>query len=281
MKNVLPKFLFSLLLLFLFFLVNYTVIAQRLIANQINQLKVKTTTPRNYRPFLSLRTSARIAADTVFKDGASVYRFMMNLPEIGKLQQDNTGLVEISLPISESKSIDLELMPYSIFGKDFKVRNSRNEIIEPQNLGKFYHGIVKGDNFSIASISIIDGKISGVISQKSGNMNLGLEEESGNYILFNEQDLKQKPAFECGMDKLPVRVMGQNLLKEPTVSTSVLANVACGSVEVYMEADSALFAGQGGSIANTVNYVNSIFSKVATLYAGCPMRKNIRSWGKW
>ena len=56
--------------------------------------------------------------------------------------------------------------------------------------------------------------------------------------------------------------MGQNLIKQQ----ASLPNVACGSVEIYIEADYALYQAQGSSIPNTVSYVNSLFSNVATLY---------------
>ncbi|HAK78129.1 MAG TPA: hypothetical protein DCM71_14755 [Runella sp.] len=266
MKNFLPRRPIRLVWLLLCLWVSHNGFAQRTIANQINQIKGKVT-PKRYHPFSRSFSSARIAADTAFVEGATVHRFMMNQPEIGQLQQENSNFIEISLPVSATKNIELELVPYTIFGKNFKVLNAKNEVVEPQNLGKFYQGIVKGDNQSTASVSIIDGKISGIISQKTGNFNLGLEAKSGNYILFNEQELKQKSNFTCAADALPVRVMGQNLVKETPVTSSLASNVACGSVEIYLEADSALFVQQGGTIANTVSYINSIFSKVATLYS--------------
>ena len=266
MKNFLPKRPIRLVWLLLCVWVSHNGFAQRTIANQINQIKGKVT-PKRYRPFSTPFSSARIAADTAFVEGATVHRFLMNQPEVGQLQQDNSNFIEISLPVSATKSIELELVPYTIFGKNFKVLNAQNEVVEPQNLGKFYQGIVKGDNQSTASVSIIDGKISGIISQKTGNFNLGLEGDSGNYILFNEQDLKQKSNFTCATDEMPVRVMGQNLVKETPATSSLASNVACGSVEIYLEADSALFVQQGGTIANTVSYINSVFSKVATLYS--------------
>ncbi|AYQ33760.1 GEVED domain-containing protein [Runella sp. SP2] len=266
MKNILSRRPIQLVWLLICLWVSHNGFSQRTIANQINQIKGKTT-PKRYRPFSTPFSSARIAADTAFVEGATVHRFLMNKPEVGQLQLDNSNFIEISLPVSATKNIDLELVPYTIFGKNFKVLNAKNEVVEPQNLGKFYQGIVKGDNQSTASVSIIDGKISGIISQKAGNFNLGLEGDSGNYILFNEQDLKQKSNFTCATDEMPVRMMGQNLVKETPATSSLASNVACGSVEIYLEADSALFGQQGGSIANTVNYINSVFSKVATLYS--------------
>ena len=266
MKNILSRRPIRLVWLLICLWVSHNGIAQRTIANQINQIKGKVT-PKRYRPFSTPFSSARIAADTAFVEGATVHRFLMNQPEVGQLQQDNSNFIEISLPVSATKNIELELVPYTIFGKNFKVLNAKNEVVEPQNLGKFYQGIVKGDNQSTASVSIIDGKISGIISQKTGNFNLGLEGDSGNYILFNEQDLKQKSNFTCAADEMPVRIMGQNLVKETPATSSLASNVACGSVEIYLEADFALFGQQGSSIANTVSYINSVFSKVATLYS--------------
>jgi|GEM_PF-497065 len=265
MKNSLPRLPLGLLLCFICLWVSHNGFAQRSIANQIRQLKAKAT-PKNYRPFLPSPSTARMAADTAFVEGATVYRFKMNQPAVAQLQAEQNSFIEMSLPISATQTIDLELIPFSIFGPNFKVKNSKDEVVAPQDLGVFYQGIVKGDNQSIASISVINGEISGIISQKTGNLNLGREGGTLNYILFNDKDLKQKSDFVCGVAEAPVKAMGQNVLRQAAV-TSTTANVACGTVEVYIEADSALYVAQGSTIAGAVNYVSTIFSKVATLYA--------------
>jgi hypothetical protein len=250
------------LFLVIVFLIQHTSSAQNRIASQLNQARA-TTVSKKYTLFSSPLSSARLAADTVFVPGATVYRFSLNKETAILIESRSTPLLELSIPISATQSIDLELIPHIIFAPTFKVTNARGETIAPQALGSYYHGIIKGDPQSSASISIINGEISGIISNKDGNYNLGKEPKTTNYLFYNDKDLKQKPDFTCATPDAPVKAMGQNLIK----TEASLTNVACGSVEIYFEADNALYQAQGSSIPNTVSYINALFSNVATLYS--------------
>ncbi len=249
--------------LFLVFtlLIQHVSSAQNRIVNQLNQVRA-TTIAKKYALFSRPLSSARLAADTAFVPGARVYRFTLNKETAGLVENQPTPFLELSIPTSTAQPIDLELIPYTIFAPTFKVINARGETVAPQALGLYYHGIIKGDPQSSASISIINGELSGIISNKDGNYNLGKEPKTPNYIFYNDKDLRQKSDFTCATPDAPVKAMGQNLIKQE----ASLPNVACGSVEIYIEADNALYQAQGSTIPNTVNYVNSLFSNVATLY---------------
>ncbi|MEI7587459.1 M12 family metallo-peptidase, partial [Runella sp.] len=249
------------LFLVFIFLFQHVSSAQNRIVNQLNQVRA-TTIATKYTLFSRPLSSARLAADTSFVPGATVYRFDFNKETASLIENQPTPLLELSIPISATQPIDLELIPYTIFSPTFRVINARGETVAPQALGSYYHGIIKGDPKSSASISIINGEISGIISNKDGNYNLGKEPQTPNYIFYNDKDLRQKSNFTCATPDAPVKVMGQNLIKQQ----ASLPNVACGSVEIYFEADYALYQAQGSSIPNTVSYVNSLFSNVATLY---------------
>jgi hypothetical protein len=249
------------LFLVITFLIQHVSSAQNRIVNQLNQVRA-TTVSTKYTLFSRPLSSARLAADSVFVPGATVYRFSLNKETASLVENQPTPFLELSLPFSASQSFDLELIPFTIFSPTFKVTNARGETIAPQALGSYYHGIIKGDPQSAASISIINGEISGIISNKDGNYNLGKEPKTPNYIFYNDKDLRQKSDFTCGTPDAPVKAMGQNLIKQE----ASLTNVACGSVEIYLEADNALYQAQGSTIPTTVSYVNSLFSNVATLY---------------
>jgi trimeric autotransporter adhesin len=246
-----------------FFLLGWgqSVFAQNKLSAKVNQAKALNPVS-NYKVFSQPLAAARLASDTVFLEGASVYRFSLDAAELNRLSEEKKPYLEISLPLTLTQNIELELVPHTIFAPSFKVTDSKGQVLSPRNLGVFYQGIVKGDENSVVSISIINGEIAGIISQKTGNWNLGKEGNSSNYIFFNERDVKNKPIFNCTVQEPDVKAMGQNLIK----SQASLPNVACGSVEIYIEADNALYQAQGSSSTKTVSYVNSLFSKVATLY---------------
>ncbi len=259
-KVSLLKFKYAPVLHF-FVLFHTSVVAQNLLVNKINQARTTASTS-NYTLF-TRTASTNSAVDTAFVAGAVISRFVINKPELERILSEKKTFLRFSIPITATQIIELELIPHVIFAPFFKITNSTGATTPISNLGLYYHGIIKGDSQSIASISIANGEITGLISSQKGNLNFGKEPKSSNYILYNDKDLKRKKEFNCSVKEPMVKAMGQNLLVEQTAP----ANVACGSVEIYIEADHQLYMNQGSTIANTVNYINAVFSKVATLYA--------------
>ncbi|MFN8345869.1 MAG: GEVED domain-containing protein [Spirosomataceae bacterium] len=238
------------------------VVAQKRIAEELNQIRA-TTLAKHYEPFTKITSVASLSADSVFTEGATVYRFNLNPATANLIENEPAQLLTLTVPLTSSQTMELELIPQTIFSPSFSLTNAKGEKVPPMSLGAHYRGIIKGDEQSVAAISIIDGEISGIISNKAGNYNLGKERNTPNYIFYNDKDLKKKLDFTCGTTELPTRAMGQNLIK----NTSSLTNVACGSVEIYFEVDNALYQNLGSSIPNSLSYVASLFNNVATLYS--------------
>ncbi|WP_428656768.1 3-coathanger stack domain-containing protein [Runella sp.] len=245
----------------LFFLCShhFSIFAQNQLYNKVNQAR-STTSATRYTLFTRAAVSTNIAVDTAFVAGASITRLVVNKSEVERIASEQKPFIQLSVPVTANQTIELELIPHSIFSPFFKTTNAAGATNPIIDLGSYYHGIIKGDPQSMASISIVNGEMTGLISYKKGNLNLGKEPKSSNYILYNDKDLKNKKDFTCFAKEPTVKAMGQNLLVNPS-------NVACGSIQVYIEADHQIYMDNGSTIGNTVNYINSVFSKVATLYA--------------
>jgi hypothetical protein len=160
-----------------------------------------------------------------------------------------------------SSNIELELFQSNIFTPDFTVVTASNNLPVTYNAGVHYWGIIKGDNSSIAAISIFDNEVTGMISSSSvGNLVLGKMENdnTGRHILYNMKDLKGVPAFECFTDDDNASPSKEN----HTSSEKVLANC----IRLYWEVNYDIFQNKG-SVANATSYVTSIFNQSAVLYA--------------
>lgn len=212
---------------------------------------------------LFTRTSVRTHADSSFNRQAVIAKMSINEAELKRLETEQKSLLQITLPIGINQTMELELVPYTIFSPSFKISNAAGQLIALNANGRFFHGIIKGDEHSIASISITNGEMSGVISSRKGNFNLVKEAASSNYFFYDEKDLKKQQDIHCFTQEQPLKSMDPDILNSLRTTT----NIACGSVEIYIEADHRLYTHQGSSVSNTVNYVTALFSKVATLYA--------------
>ena len=91
--------------------------------------------------------------------------------------------LDLSVPF-ENRILQLELVEQQIYADGFEVFTSEsNGHPVPYTKGKFYRGVIKDDPNSLASISIVDGEVMGIMSTTlEGNLILGRysSSEAGN-----------------------------------------------------------------------------------------------------
>lgn len=128
-----------------------------------------------------------------------------------------------------------------------------------------YRGYVHNNAASIASFSVFEnGEIMGLFSTAAGNFNLG-KTGTGEYILYNSEDMTAAPAYECGTDETLV-TGGENSsrqMNEPVATPFVL----CNKLSIYWEVDYSLYNHNfNNNYNNTINYLSGLFNQVATLF---------------
>ncbi len=170
----------------------------------------------------------------------------------------STHLLEISLPANSKENIELELYAVNIFAPEFKVVNGKGDEV-PYTKGLHFHGRIKGNTNSIAAISITNGEVSGLISDKTGDRML--KKHSNNiYSLYYEQGLVNQLPFKC-------EIVGETIpARNSNSSTRINGVVSCKVVNIYIEADHKLYNDNGESISATTNLVTQLFNQVAVLY---------------
>lgn len=189
-------------------------------------------------------------------------------------QKSPSENITFRIPDSKNGFMELELTRVNILTNDFKLTSKNSLTAEKQTEnftpGLFYRGIIKGDNNSVASVSIFENDVMGIISDKSGNYVLGKIEdkdnpEYGNFIFYNDGDILTPNPFKCSLDGndskyiKPVKA-GQN-------ENSFNTDVAQLPVKVYFEADYKLYTDKGSTTQNVYNYVTGFYNSVVTLYS--------------
>jgi hypothetical protein len=174
----------------------------------------------------------------------------------------------LEIPLSENKSVKLELTKVPVLADKFEIKMITENGVLPFSYkpGLFYRGIVKDNPRSLVSVSIFENSVMGVISDESGNYNLGVmgENKSGeNYIYYNDKDLYVKNKFKCGVDDFgKMRIKNNN----HSINNNTDNPYSRLPVRVYFVADYQMYLDFNSNVSNVTNYVNGLFNEVAAIY---------------
>ena len=122
----------------------------------------------------------------------------------------------------------------------------------------------------MATISVMNDKVMGVISDEKGNIILGSIDQKGKatdeYALYRENNLNVPAPFTCATSDIPV---GDTAASSSTPGPRSANRIeAVGQpVEIYFECDYKFYTDKGSSVNNVVNYVLGFFNNTALLYA--------------
>ena len=181
-----------------------------------------------------------------------------------KFRKEKSNFISLTIPQEGRSDLTLELVEVQPFAEGFTVKTAPSMQIVEVNTGKHYRGIIKGQERSIAAISIFDDQIMGFISHPSatGNLVIGKLENSPEHILYQDDQISEKFNFDC-----------QAKDKETEYTTDQLNGTNTGSralsdcVRLYLEVDYDIYVNKGSTTTAVTNYVTGIFNQVSTLYA--------------
>ncbi|MFT4536443.1 MAG: hypothetical protein ACJA1A_000717 [Saprospiraceae bacterium] len=210
---------------------------------------------------LSSQPSITLENIKVEKEVSQAEFLSLNTSTFSKLKNSPIELIEITIPSQTHGDINLELYKTKIVSDDFKVFvASDRQNPYAYNLGTFYWGSVKGDDESIASISISSTGVSGFIHSKGETFVLGkLENEDNTYILYRERDLLIQNTVGCDVDD------SKHLITKK-IESAVRIEDPNNCVKMYIEVDNDIFNNKG-TVQATTDYITDVFAQVAILYA--------------
>jgi hypothetical protein len=252
-----------LILLFCFSIGIFHLSAQKAnrIASEV-QSKFSEKAPIQLLDIFTLRSNQSYEKQRVSYELTDATVYSLNERILNDLRRNSPQTLEINLPMNGKKSMILQLYKANIFSPDFKVYAASNRTkVYPYQQGSYYWGIVKGDNQSIAAISFEGQELMGIISFGGETYNLSKlqEEDSNDYVLFKESDIRGGSPKSCFVDEMEHYKGDKIENEEPTKDAN-------NCVKMYIEVDYDIFVGKGG-VTQAADYVNAAFAQVAILYA--------------
>jgi hypothetical protein len=189
--------------------------------------------------------------------------FSLNKKLTRQLLANKQTSVELSFEF-ENSTIILELEENNVFSKGFFAKDGAGNTIDYDKKNSLhYKGKIKGDNSSVVALNIHEDEINGILSNRSGNINIGaIENGSGDMIIFRETDLVTTPPFSCEALTAP----GDNPVPDFNIPSFFMELVNTEAVDVYFEADYSCYTGKGSNLTNTINWVTDLASNVSILY---------------
>ncbi|XZF15840.1 M12 family metallo-peptidase [Chitinophagaceae bacterium MMS25-I14] len=144
--------------------------------------------------------------------------------------------------------------------------------------GLHYQGSVAGAARSMASMSIFaNGDIMMLFANENGNYVIGrLEDGSGNYIFYNDKEVRNRPYIPCGVSDADYPAVKKDVNKNAKTTSAYL----CNKVKIYWEVDYQFYTSKG-TLTNTQNYITGLFNQFQALYRNEQIPVELKSLYIW
>ena len=246
--------------------------AQNKIADKISTLEAKKTIFRIFTPLA-------VAAQQPTKDGVKDATYAVidgaMLKEIAASKYD---AIALDVPYNNGM-LTIQLYRVNIAAEGFHVDTNKQAGIEFEK-GAHYRGIIKGDPASVASFNFFKDEMSGIVSAAGiNNLVVGKLRTANNltdYIIYSDAKLSIPNSFTCSAPD-PLATGGHNR-KNVQDSNDIQSN-RC--VTIYFEIDHDVFLANSSSVAQTMNWMFSVFNNVQTLFENDGITVAIKSVFIW
>lgn len=219
-------------------------------------------------------TAANFTSVNLFKKSSKDNKAVINsaLSEGVVFELDRIALSQLYLSKNENITLiipgdksntEVELTQVNFMPDDFKIHTSEGKI-EDYKRGLYYQGIIKGNNNSMAAISIFENEIIGIIATENGNYNLGaMQNDNNRYVYYNDRHLLKEFNFNCGVeDGYGKHYRNNNNDVTPKSTNSSTTN----PVKMYYVCDYQMYLDRSSNTQNVVNYVTAVFNQENVLY---------------
>ena len=198
------------------------------------------------------------------------------LPASGMLELDEEALaralhqspeqLSLSIPATGgSPKVELELVRVDAVPPVLSVVLASTGKPFYRDTGRHYRGVIKGQEGSVAALSLFEGEVMGLFSSEAkGNLVLGALPEEGpvrnSYVIYNDREVLKQLAFDCATSDEGAAYTREQLEMPATMRA---VNDCIG---IYLEIDHDIYQSKGGA-PGAMNYITGLFNQVATLYA--------------
>ena len=211
----------------------------------------------------------------------------LNQKQLKNILRDRKDNIELLIPVSESKSIDLMLTRVSLLNKDFSIVSKSDNQVNSERVdeGLHYRGIIKGDDNSWAAVSFFDDFVMGLTASVKGNYVLGSvknknNEYTSNYVFYNDRDILKKMNFKCGDGEMEDDFV-RNYKPASVTENNTGDYSSVDTVGIYFETDYQMYEDNNENVNQLANYVMGIFNQVAAIYQNEQLPIKISQIGYW
>lgn len=167
----------------------------------------------------------------------------------------------IELPFYDQEVIEIELEEMQIHSNDLTVNVVNNGVRKNYNYepGKYFSGRVLNMPNSFVVLSVHKGEIAGTVTTNQGDYNIGKLANSDKYVLYKAEHLEEEFDIPCEM------IMDEDDTERDT-NLSRKSMGCTTAVDIFVECDYEMYQNFSNNVTSVTNYVNTLFSRVATLY---------------
>lgn len=187
----------------------------------------------------------------------TLHRLVINASILKNIQENMPDFLSISLPGYHGKTQVLDLMARDIHAPGFSLTNANDEKVSSAT-GLYYSGMIRGDENSLVALNFINHGVGGFISDETGNYELTQGADHELYTLIPGSAATSE--LHCAVEDNSSLITAEQV---KAIRNNDFVN--CRAVEIYFEADHALFTFLG-SIEATADYVDRLFAQVAILF---------------
>lgn len=203
----------------------------------------------------------------------------LNEQTLNNLFNEANENIQIVLPVDQNNNLTMYLTKHELVTPEFRFAAMETmEDIPFQSLGIHYKGVIEGIE-SVVAISIFPNHVVGIISDESGNWNLGsIKDDQGNYsnnyIYYNDKYMIVRPDLKCYLEgrygtanqKLNEFDMQLEAMKEKYQNEIQSDNPVVTPMKVYFVADYSFWQASGGNGQVIIDFIVGFFNSVKTLY---------------
>ncbi len=180
----------------------------------------------------------------------------------------------ISVKMPSDPGIVVDLYKRELFSQEHNVNLASGSTLNHQEV-LFYWGKVRGEDASLAAITISSSGISGLITTGGKTHNLVKAQNADHYLFYDHADLLISNPFDCFVDEEIHTIKSA----QDHIRSSALASPD-NCVNMYIEVDNDIVNGKGSAQA-AADYVMGAFNQVAILYANESINFNVSEIFVW
>jgi hypothetical protein len=250
------------LILAISFLLGGNVIAQKFISASL--FAVDSSKP-SYSKMLRKRTTLTISPK-----------------ELSRIFATKPPELELKIPF-EGKLISLELERYNPLSNNFQVMVSTStgtDKFYPFEEGVFYRGKVLNERKSFVAVSFLQDGFTALLADEKSNITIGISGEDfspdSGYVIYRNTDVTDPFTMNCVSDAVANLVIAQQRPAQALTTTTI----GC-PVDIYVEADHALYVANGSDVKKTVNFVATVMNGVSAVYLNENITLQLREVKVW